>query len=222
MTRQGSSLTINAQQPENITIGAHAQSSHMISNHISNNQPNNTPSITIPTHINSSNIFAPPNLLNTPPNIIPQLIIDQNNLPILNSPNTEFNAINLSQNRPITFSSQTLISDPHKLSPNRNPTKHKLIHGPYRPSTRASKQIKSDLTFAHPKPEISTRPTALNINPTRNKIPTSQSQNAEDDNESHSEKKRRREDDNKSSTLSSEVSEHFLSADPGSQACRDQ
>jgi hypothetical protein len=118
MTIQGSSLTINAQQSANVTIGAHAQSSHMISNHISNNQPNNIPSITIPTHINSSNFFVPPNLLNTPPNNIPQLIIDQNNLPILNSPNTKFNAINLSQNRPITFNSQNLMSDPHQLSLN--------------------------------------------------------------------------------------------------------
>jgi 14-3-3 protein epsilon len=139
---------------------------------------------------------------------------------ILNQFGTEKHETTLLPNQAITFQSQPLLKAPQPLTkPSKKSTRVPTNPNPFQRSTSLSK-LDPSVTRLIPdkKPKIN-RPSN---NPTQLvPVPGSVSSHAPEnivDMETQTEKKRRREEE----STATDKNEHFLTAGPGSQACRDQ
>jgi 14-3-3 protein epsilon len=125
-------------------------------------------------------------------------------------PNNQINTPLFLNNSPI-FTSKSKL--PIKLNDTRkNPSVHRtqLVHNKTRPVTKKN----------HTQPEPNQNEPILSLN--RTEPETQLNQVSAADMEIQMEKKRRREEDNKSEENGKEIVQHFLSAGPGSQDCREQ
>jgi hypothetical protein len=152
-------------------------------------------------------------------------------LPIINSPLIPTSDLSIITAKPVTEIHKTTLFPNQTFTFNSQPTINSLSannlvqeNNPNRPTLKQiSTRILPDLAI-DPK---STRPkkpknNPTKPNPTHNRTETESTQKEQEDMEIQSDKKRRREELKFTSAITSEVSEHFLTAGPGSQACRDQ
>jgi hypothetical protein len=218
MTRQDQSLAINANL-------AHTQPTpHQ--NAPANNAPANkfqiNPSFQSllarfsqenpPAFIAADSIQSQFPTINIPPGNI-------SDLPLITSqPETEILKAKLLPNQSFTFNSQSTINSQQ----NKNLSQTKQLTGPNPNPFDPMPLLKpvTDPKLTRPK-KPKTYP--KKPNPTQNPSKPEKSQAEQEDMVTHSEKKRRRREvtcTNNSSTT--EASKHFLTAGPGSQACRDQ
>jgi hypothetical protein len=173
-----------------------------------------TQTVTVPTSVSIQNaripILAPAittadTIINSLPTVIPFLSSNQISPLPFNTSATDNNKSSLLPNYTLTFNSQPNASDPHpaqKLLPYPNPKPDPFLN-----RTRPDKKPKSS---------------KLKSNPTQTHVVPSTDLETTADVEIHSEKKRRREDGKTTSNVTVLDSEHFLTAGPGSQACRDK
>jgi hypothetical protein len=138
------------------------------------------------------------------------------------NPETEFNKSQSLPNQAITFSSQPVIKHPPKITqPNKTTrgTSHKQTTRTKLNTTLTRLKLPDPhLTQIRPdpkKPKITETETDPTLNP--DKLATDQEK---EDMEVQGEKKRRREDEKFAVHIGE--TEHFLTAGPGSQDCRDQ
>jgi hypothetical protein len=151
------------------------------------------------------------------PNNNSQPII-HSDLPIITVPSvTETHKNTLLPNQPFTFNSQPIINSPSQINlgqsniltqPNPQLFKTQMLPEP----TNDPKATRPKKPKNNPK-----KP-----NPTHTRTESTGTQEETEDMEVLSDKKRRREEMKFTGAITSEVSEHFLTAGPGSQACRDQ
>jgi hypothetical protein len=85
--------------------------------------------------------------------------------------------------------------------------------------TRNKNLTQPNLNVDQPRPDKKTKVSITIINPTHNPLPNKQ---VDQNMENSGEKKGRREEGNSTNKDTIEASEHFLTACPGSQECRDQ
>jgi 14-3-3 protein epsilon len=135
-------------------------------------------------------------------------------------PETETSKPNLLPNQTFLFNSQLTKSDPPQLT-TPNP---KITRGPdqtLRPTHNPNKH-KPDQTHVRPSQKKTQRVTNPKPNPTLKFENRNQDQEAMELMEGQGEKKRRRAEEYTNDNNASESTEHFLTAGPGSQACRDK
>jgi hypothetical protein len=194
----------------------------------------------IPSHADYEKTSNPHILTITNNNLIPPFLLadsinssvpslydswaSQNQHPItIINPETENNKLQSLSNQAIIFSSQPVIKEPPKITqPNK-----KITHGPnIKHAGRTKTSINpTRLNLLDPKP-TQARPdikkpkiTMTETDPFSN--PNNHAANqGKEDMEVQREKKRRREEEK--STVNNGENEHFLTASPGSQDCRDQ
>jgi hypothetical protein len=118
----------------------------------------------------------------------------------------------------IAFNSQPITRDPQqtKQPTHKNPRAHKIQI--YRPNIKSN----PDPKLAQPRPGKKPKPSENFPNPTQNLIGTVITQENLADLDVQGEKKRRRDDETSDNAENLQETEHFLTAGPGSQACRDQ
>jgi 14-3-3 protein epsilon len=124
---------------------------------------------------------------------------------ILNKPQTESNKTSSLANQTLTFNSRP-------INPVKKVTAHNMPHPIPKPA----------LTLTRPRPDNKNKNTKTKPNPTQTRSLHLTGHANSEDMDSQCEKKRRREDESSTSNTSLSASEHFLSAGPGSQTCRDQ
>jgi hypothetical protein len=151
--------------------------------------------------------------------------ISHQNRPItINFPETAASSSQLLPNQTLTFSSQPVIKVPPKItSSNKKHTRgpsHAISNRPK--NNPALTQINlPDPKITQTKPENKKPKTNITkINPTQNPADANPTQEKEDM-EVQGEKKRRREEERSVTIVNNEEIEHFLTAGPGSQDCRD-
>jgi hypothetical protein len=127
-------------------------------------------------------------------------------------PNNQFNSPSLPNNKPI-FNSQSKLTIPIKPNNRKQLTLHRT-----QPARQRPEPI---LTQNHMNPNPTEPTPLLNRTGPITVIPKPNRDSAVDM-EAQSEKKRRREDKNQSEKNDEELTQHFLSAGPGSQDCREQ
>jgi hypothetical protein len=138
---------------------------------------------------------------------------------ILTQPITENNETQSFTNQLLTFTSQASTQAPH-VSHNKAMRQSRVTQKPTS-ATRTNPTLTTEPTQNRPRPEKKPK-TIIPKNPNQSiacLVPESENMN---DTESQTEKKRRREEDNSNNNDNSQDYEHFLTAGPGSQACRDQ
>jgi hypothetical protein len=163
----------------------------------------------IPITINSAdNINSPLPTINIPSSPISDLSL------VTAQPETEIHKSKLLPNQAFTFTSQPNINS----QPITNQKISKILHGP---SLNPFDPVSTPKPVTDPKltrPK-KTKTNPKKFNPTQNSSKPESSQEEQEDMVTQSDKKRRREVD---FTNNSATPEHFLTAGPGSQACRDQ
>jgi hypothetical protein len=198
-------------------------SNHSAPANVSNGTPTIHPAInTIKTNLISP-YFLADNINSNIPSLYDTWTSQQQRPITINIPETETNKPQLLPNQAITFSSQPVIKVPPRTTlPNK-----KITRGPNNNHTARAKASTSLTRFNLPdpsstqvkpetkKPKIPRTETGPILNPTK----LTENQEKEDM-EVQGEKKRRREDD--MTAVNNEETEHFLTAGPGSQDCRDQ
>jgi hypothetical protein len=143
-----------------------------------------------------------------------------NNSPIIiTQPLTETNETQSFTHQLLTFTSQANTKDPHvsQIEPTRQP---RVPHKPVS-VTRTNPTHITEPTRNQPRPEKKPK-TTIPKNPNQPIACLVPEPEKMDDVDLQSEKKRRREEDNSNISDTSKTHEHFLTAGPGSQACRDQ
>jgi hypothetical protein len=115
----------------------------------------------------------------------------------------------------LTFTSPPQQRDPQPS--HQKSTRHSRVSNKPVTPNRPSITTQPDPTQTRKKPKI-----LIPTNPTQNPSGSATVSENIEDMDSQSEKKRRREEDNSTANKNSQTSEHFLTAGPGSQACRDQ
>jgi hypothetical protein len=120
----------------------------------------------------------------------------------------------------LTFTSQPIIRDPQ--SSNQIPSKPTCELDPKNQVNRPTRTPITGPKLTRPKLDKKPKTIKPNPNPTHVLIANPIAQETLDDMETQTEKKRRREEENATSSVTVTDSEHFLTAGPGSQACRDQ
>ncbi|PNY09838.1 hypothetical protein L195_g006396 [Trifolium pratense] len=135
---------------------------------------------------------------------------------ILNRPETEINKAQSLVHQPLTFTSQPDIHGPPLVKQlTKKSPRATITRNPNRPGPSPNPDPNSIRPGPVKKPKILTNPAQ---HPSEHKS----TQETVEGTDNQSEKKRRREDENVDSNNNVEVPEHFLTAGPGSQACRDQ
>jgi hypothetical protein len=123
----------------------------------------------------------------------------------------------------LTFQPMTFNSQPTTRAPqNSKPVYPKASRANKPVSNRTGNQPASDPKITQPRPDKKPKTYDLFSNPTQNPTGPIPCQEILNDIEAQGEKKRRREEDTDDSPEKSKEAEHFLTAGPGSQACRDQ
>jgi hypothetical protein len=147
-------------------------------------------------------------------------LIANHNLPsFLNNSDTLPTAKQLLPNQTLVFTSQPTNVDPPRLLPlNNNKTRgtHKNVK-----SVRIKPISQTDPQPNQPRPDKKTKNFDPPNNPFLNPKTIKPTQEAVEEMEVQGEKKRRREDAVSTKNDSIDVSQHFLTAGPGSQDCRD-
>jgi hypothetical protein len=176
----------------------------------------------------SNNNLIPPFLMpdsinSTVPHIYDSLASQHQKAITITNPGTEIHKFQSLPNQAFAFSSQPVNNKPPKQTQPIKP----VTRGPNNKLTTRTKSNTTltrlslpDPTITQSKPDIKKpKITMTETNPTLNpnKIATNQEKV---DMEVQGEKKRRREDEK--SAVNNEGTEHFLTAGPGSQDCRDQ
>jgi hypothetical protein len=160
--------------------------------------------------------------LNNPSILVPNINSSSSSQPInpiyLNNPETETSKSHLLQYPSLTFNSQPLPVAPqpskhstHTKNPRAQPNKNN--------TNRTGPAPKSNPNPTLTRPEK--KPKIITIRPEPNPNSSEPNQNQEDM-EKLCEKKRRRDDEKIENGGTQQNMEHFLTAGPGSQACRDQ
>jgi hypothetical protein len=141
---------------------------------------------------------------------------NNNSLPLILN-NSKTDNINNQSVPALVFNSQPSTQDPAKLTP----TNHKITRSHTKPTqpTRTKKLTQPDPAFDQTRPDKKTRIFDPKNNPVQNPIPKILTQKELQDMEVQGEKKRRREEEKSTQIVNTE---HFLTASPGSQDCRDQ
>jgi hypothetical protein len=123
-------------------------------------------------------------------------------------------------NHSMIFNSQPSQQGP----PHATPTNHKNPRGPakHNPATRTNKSAQPEPSVTQPRPDKKPKSSNPVFDPNQNPIPGTLSQKDAQDMEIQGEKKRRREEEVSSVGKNSEGIDHFLTAGPGRQDCRDQ
>jgi hypothetical protein len=155
------------------------------------------------------------------PNIHSTLTNHQQQLiPITPSrPQTDNNKSPSLLNYSLTFNSQPLHRAPQPI---KKSTKASRASGPKGVVIRPVSITNTDPTLQRSRPEKKQKIPALIPNPTHTTLNPSLTQECSEDMEALIEKKRRREEEVEDNTGKLKEVEHFLTAGPGSQACRDQ
>jgi hypothetical protein len=173
--------------------------------------------ITVPSFLTNKSLSNPVSF----PNIHSSLNNNQLTPFILNRPAADnINTQSLS-NQNLTFNSQPLTRAPQATkNPSHKGTRASLLKGV---TTRPDPQPIADPTLTQTRPEKKPKIPTPHRNPTQNKPDPSLIQVSPEDMAANCEKKRRREEEEvNDNTEQLKDSEHFLTAGPGSQACRDQ
>jgi hypothetical protein len=144
-------------------------------------------------------------------------IITNNSLPItIHKPNTETITPHLLSQHIMSFTSQ-----PSTRAPLENKlTIHKLPRGHKNTAVRTGS--KPDPSSHQARPDKKPKTYDIFPNPTLNATGSTTQHSNPSDLEAQSEKKRRREEETTAKSITVSEDEHFLTAGPGSQACRDQ
>jgi hypothetical protein len=208
--RQDHSLAFNPQQtPPAVPITQNLNSvTHVITDPIIPSQPTSAHTI-IPTPPLLNSQFQIPlmpadNIITPFTNINSPIILPQSE--------TEIHKPQSFTHQLLTFTSQA--STPKTTRVSRGTSKSI-------PNNRPNPTSILNPTQARPRPEKKPK-FVLAMNPTHT-VPVSETASSHiEEMESQSEKKRRREEDRSNNTENSHEIEHFLTAGPGSQACRDQ
>jgi hypothetical protein len=225
-----------ARQEQSLPINTKAHpSSHLTNNHISNNNPIVTTPIQNMPAIFSTNVPVPPFMTNNDhnsithdlpisvsiPNIHSTLTNHQQQLiPITPSrPQTDNNKSPSLLNYSLTFNSQPLHRAP---LPVKKSTKASRASGPKGMVIRPVSITNTDPSLQRNRPEKKQKIPTLIPNPTHTTLDPSLTHECSEDMEALIEKKRRREEEVEDNTGKLKEVEHFLTAGPGSQACRDQ
>jgi hypothetical protein len=222
ITRQAQSLVFNANQTP---PAAHiTQNINTISQTpIGNASPNQISAFTAFNSPNSTFLNGTIPSMSAVPSQMP------NPFPNINSP--IISPIILSQQKtdcikPQSLSHQllTFTGPPQQRDP--QPSHQKLTRQPRvanKPGicNRPSLTTKPDPTQTRPRPEKKPK-NLIPTNPAQHPSSSATVSEITEDMDSQSEKKRSREEDNSTDNKNSQTSEHFLTAGPGSQACRDQ
>jgi 14-3-3 protein epsilon len=204
------SKTVNAlavttsQIPLNSTFNHIGQSSQQLSNLFTNKAS--------ASHIPIINL---PDITLNP--LYSQSVDNQQTLSLTYQTETETNKHQSLPNQCLVFSSQP---DPSNLTLTNN----KKTRGPMKPNkiNRTTIVTQPDPKPYQPRPDKKPKPTNPENNPTQNPKPKNLTQEEHEAMEVQGEKKRRRDDAVSINKDNSDVSMHFLTAGPGSQACRDQ
>jgi 14-3-3 protein epsilon len=169
-------------------------------------RPNNNPGPSLISHTNPSHRFDFANINSSITN-------NQFNPLFLNQPEADPHKHQSLTEQILSFSSQPLTRAPHSSKA----TNHKNSRVP----TRSIQNIRPNPCITRNKPDKKTNNLVLSSNPTQTHPNPPATQLLLDDMDSQTEKKRRREEVGADTTESAET-RHFLTAGPGSQACRDQ
>ncbi|PNY14674.1 hypothetical protein L195_g011358 [Trifolium pratense] len=214
-TRQAHSLPINEMQAHssNLTL----KNKNSSPNQIITDPTLNNAAIKIQNTTAQPFIFAD-NLSNLFPNINSPIMTNHHSSPIIiNRPVTGNNNIQSLPHQLLTFNSQPLIKDPpiaqHAFPKTSRASTSKKA--PTRPVQTTIAEPNQHRPSPEKKPKYLTDPTQKQPEPTMTQTTTV-------DNEAQSEKKRRRGEDQADNQVTLKEAEHFLTAGPGSQACRDQ
>jgi hypothetical protein len=121
-------------------------------------------------------------------------------------------------NQIVTFNSQPIT----RVPPNNKPANQKATRAAKQIPTRTGNKPTPDPTLTRTRPDKKPKNYDLFSNPTQILIGPSPHQDAPTDHDAQGEKKRRREEETTDNRESLKETEHFLTAGPGSQACRDQ
>jgi hypothetical protein len=201
---------------------------HTSSHRSKNNNSNNNQFIpTLTSHTSPINsITVPPFLINnlsnpiSIPNIHSTLNNNQLTSLIIDRPAADNNNSYSLPNQTLTFNSQSLpqAPQPTKKPLNRTP-RTSVLKGA---ATRTAPQPTTHPALTRTRPEKKQKIPTLNPNPTQNNLDPFSTQKCLEDMEERIEKKRRREEEDDDTTEKLKEFEHFLTAGPGSQACRDQ
>jgi hypothetical protein len=169
---------------------------------------------TIPL-MSADTIITPCSPINSPMNT-------NQSIPItLTRPKMEIHETQLLTYQPLTFTSQPKATGPQPLT--KKSTRIARVSTKTNPDSCSSPKPMTDLTLTRSRPEEKkTKPNIPTRDPTHPAPgPTPALENTEDM-ELQCEKKRRREEGKSTSNENSQTYEHFLTAGPRSQACRDQ
>jgi hypothetical protein len=145
----------------------------------------------------------------------------------INHSNTESHTVQSFNNQILAFNSPPLLQAPHQNKPTsaRATRAHKMIskRTEAKPSTDPNlTQASTDPKINKPRPEKKPKTNELKPDPTPNSILPPTIQENIVDMDAQGEKKRRRDDETTDNSEQSTESVHFVTAGPGSQACRDQ
>jgi hypothetical protein len=132
-------------------------------------------------------------------------------------PITETHTSNPVPNKPFTFNSKPALNSVSNNNLDQSQNQNRSIHNPVH--TRITPEPIPDPKLTRPKKP---KNNPKKNNPTRTSSEPAGTQEQQEDMETQSDKKRRREEMKATGAASSELPAHFLTAGPGSQACRDQ
>jgi hypothetical protein len=149
-------------------------------------------------------------------NIIPTL----NSPIILSQPATETNNSQSLTHHLLTFNSQSTSRDPQPIK--SKPTRHARAIIKSSTCNQTTSSAIPDPKLIRPNPRKKPKFTIPTKNPTHSASGPLSAQAKHDEGESQTEKKRRREEEKSTNIDTSQITEHFLTAGPGSQDCRDQ
>jgi 14-3-3 protein epsilon len=229
------------QGPTNLNVHSNNFGNAIISNPTSQNNPINsnhcpinqkatlpmTQSLPTYSHSIPSPSVTPTNI--TQPSILPPLIFRARPNPTNSKSHvTPFNmtkqtnqslATHHQQLNPIVHVSQPMLTPifiPDPTTPPNSTTDHSLT--PHLPKNRnLGKSSNQKPNLSHPPNDIAQFPTLMHGHVTAEDSPDDT-----EDMETHVERKRRREEEIKNSAVVHDINQHFLSASPGSQDCREQ
>jgi 14-3-3 protein epsilon len=216
IARQENSLAVNERQaPQDIQTTPHINPPI----HNTSVQPLTSQITTFPSFIPSTTPFLNSSIHSMPAEPIITPFTNINSPIILTQPETETHKTQSFTHQLLTFTSQALTRDPPSLT--HKPSRQSRAYTKATHINRPSPTHTPDPISTQPRPEKKPK-FVLVPNPTQDvPVPVKTLENMEDM-ESQTEKKRRREDDKSVNNEKSQMMEHFLTAGPGSQACRDQ
>jgi hypothetical protein len=139
-------------------------------------------------------------------------------LVVINHPKTDSTNSQSLTTQIMAFNSPPITRDPQ----HNKPANHKNTRVQKTTQTRTGNKPIPDPKPTQTRPEKKPKTYDVFSHPTHNPTGPVSNQEAPADLDAHGEKKRRREEENVDNPESLKEDEHFLTAGPGSQACRDQ